>query len=88
MFRGRSGTDCEEFIRAVYTYALENDKTDDNRWIAAYAATRLLGKALRWFSRQDKTVKQDWSVLQVALLDQYPPSDDEEDVAIETKAQQ
>ncbi|KAG9020867.1 hypothetical protein FS837_007802, partial [Tulasnella sp. UAMH 9824] len=81
-------TDCEEFIRAVYTYAFENDKTDDKRWIAAYVATRLLGKALRWYSRQDKTVKQDWSALQVALLDQYPPSDDEEDVAKETKAQQ
>ncbi|KAG9025888.1 hypothetical protein FS837_004791, partial [Tulasnella sp. UAMH 9824] len=59
IFRGGSGSDCEEFIRAVYAYAFEKDKTDDNKWIAAYAATRLSGKALRWYARQDNTVKAD-----------------------------
>ncbi|KAG8925607.1 hypothetical protein FRC00_003816 [Tulasnella sp. 408] len=89
IFRGGSGSDCEEFIRAVYAYAFEKDKTDDNKWIAAYASTRLSGKALRWYARQDNTVKADWSALQVALLDQYPPSDDEEedDEADKPKAQ-
>ncbi|KAG8921392.1 hypothetical protein FRC00_008690, partial [Tulasnella sp. 408] len=89
IFRGGSGSDCEEFIRAVYAYAFEKDKTDDNKWIAAYAPTRLSGKALRWYARQDNTVKADWSALQVALLDQYPPSDDEEedDEADKPKAQ-
>lgn len=87
IFRGGSGSDCEEFIRAVYAYAFEKDKTDESKWIAAYAATRLSGKALRWYARQDNTVKVDWSALQVALLDQYPPSDDDEEEADEFKAQ-
>ncbi|KAG8950455.1 hypothetical protein FRC04_007470 [Tulasnella sp. 424] len=80
VFRGGSGSDCEEFVRAVYTYAFEKDKTEDNKWMATYAATRLSGKALRWYARQDNSVKMDWSALQIALLDQYPPSDDEDDV--------
>ena len=80
IFRGGSGSDCEEFIRSVYAYALEKNKIKDHEWIAAYAASRLSGKALRWFARLDNAVKADWSALQVALLDQYPPSDDEESV--------
>ncbi|KAG9040856.1 hypothetical protein FS837_013005 [Tulasnella sp. UAMH 9824] len=88
IFRGGSGSDCEEFIRAVYAYAFERDKTKDDEWIAAYAATRLSGKALRWYAQQDKAIKLDWSALQVALLNQYPPSDDEdEDAAIGLRAQ-
>ncbi|KAG9032058.1 hypothetical protein FS837_002818, partial [Tulasnella sp. UAMH 9824] len=59
IFRGGSGSDCEEFIRGVFAYAFEKDKTDDNKWIAAYAATRLSGKALRWYARQENTVKAD-----------------------------
>ncbi|KAG8913739.1 hypothetical protein FRC01_004410, partial [Tulasnella sp. 417] len=79
VFRGTSGSDCEEFIRAVYAFAFEKDRAKDDEWIATYAATRLSGKALRWYARQDKAVKLDWSALQVALLDQYPPSDDDDD---------
>ncbi|KAG9040857.1 hypothetical protein FS837_013006, partial [Tulasnella sp. UAMH 9824] len=64
-------------------------KAKDDEWIATYAGTRLSGKALRWYVRQDKAVKLDWSALQVALLDQYPPSDDDDeaDTALEPKAQ-
>ncbi|KAG9021155.1 hypothetical protein FS837_007523 [Tulasnella sp. UAMH 9824] len=90
VFHGGTSSDCEEFIRAVYAYAFEKDKAEDDKWIAIYAASRLSGQALRWYARQDKAVKLDWSALQVALLDQYPPSDDDgrkEDVAIESTAQ-
>ncbi|KAG8950454.1 hypothetical protein FRC04_007469 [Tulasnella sp. 424] len=85
VFRGGSGSDCEEFVRAVYTYAFEKDKTEDDKWMASYAATRLSGKALRWYARQNNSVKMDWSALQVALLDQYPPPDDENDVGLNTQ---
>ncbi|KAG9023102.1 hypothetical protein FS837_005961, partial [Tulasnella sp. UAMH 9824] len=89
VFRGGSGSDCEEFVQAVYAYAFERDRAKDDEWIATYAATLLSGKALRWYAKQDKSVKLDWSALQVALLDQYPPSDDEdeEDAAIGPRAQ-
>ncbi|KAG9019127.1 hypothetical protein FRB90_006195 [Tulasnella sp. 427] len=75
-FRGESGSDCEEFIRSIYTYVLQHDKADDDKWTASYAASRLGGPALRWFARLDPAIKKDWATLQVALLDQYSPLDD------------
>ncbi|KAG8926948.1 hypothetical protein FRC01_008192 [Tulasnella sp. 417] len=72
VFRGGSGTDCEEFIQAVYTYAFDKGKADDTKWIAAFAATRFAGPVLRWFARLNPDTRTDWLALQIALLDEYP----------------
>lgn len=72
LFRGGSGTDCEEFIQSIYAYAFDKEKAEDNKWISAFVATRFSGPALRWFARLSPDVKADWNTLQVALLDEYP----------------
>lgn len=72
VFKGGSGTDCEEFIRSVYTYAFDKGKAEDNKWIAAFAATRFSGPVLRWFARLSPDARTDWLALQIALLDEYP----------------
>ncbi|KIO16992.1 hypothetical protein M407DRAFT_33362 [Tulasnella calospora MUT 4182] len=71
VFKGGSETDCEEFIRFVYTYAFDKGKAKDNNWIAAFAATRFSGPVLRWFARLSPDARTDWLALQVALLDEY-----------------
>ncbi|KIO26541.1 hypothetical protein M407DRAFT_24127 [Tulasnella calospora MUT 4182] len=72
VFKGGSGTDCEEFIRSVHTYAFDKGKAEDNKWIAAFAATRFSGPVLRWFARLSPDARTDWLALQIALLDEYP----------------
>ncbi|KAG9020021.1 hypothetical protein FS837_008658, partial [Tulasnella sp. UAMH 9824] len=44
VFQGGTSSDCEEFIRAVYAYAFEKDRAEDDKWVATYAATRLSGR--------------------------------------------
>ncbi|KIO22237.1 hypothetical protein M407DRAFT_28250 [Tulasnella calospora MUT 4182] len=60
---------CCEFIADVLRYALDMGLSDDKKWIADYAATRLRGSAMYWYTIElDKGSKSDWDKFQVALL--------------------
>ncbi|KAG8896739.1 hypothetical protein FRB99_008682 [Tulasnella sp. 403] len=48
------------------------NKTDDSKWVAEYASACMAGNALRWHARLDPSIRKDWSLLQIALLDEFP----------------
>jgi len=77
-FTGSSCTECEQFIHAVRGKAFEQGKdlNDDTFWIAQYASTGFSGDALRWHTTLDDSTRQDWSLLEKALLKQYQRPED------------
>ncbi|KAG8963818.1 hypothetical protein FRC05_004506 [Tulasnella sp. 425] len=43
IFRGTNAIDYEDFIQRVNAYAFANHRSDDKRWIAAFALSRIGG---------------------------------------------
>ncbi|KIO24334.1 hypothetical protein M407DRAFT_26241 [Tulasnella calospora MUT 4182] len=68
-FRGDTNDEAEDFIRAVNIQAFRIDKSDDQKWITTFASACLSGKALRWYRQLPFTTRQDWDLLQEAILD-------------------
>lgn len=75
IFRGTNAIDCEDFIQRVNAYAFANHRSDDKRWIAAFALSRMSGPVLRWFSEQEEPVQNNWGRLSIALLRRFPSTD-------------
>lgn len=60
---------CYDFFADILRYALHMGQNDDKRWIAVYAATRLRGSAMRWYTLElDDASKSDWNKFQAAIL--------------------
>ncbi|KAG8892143.1 hypothetical protein FRB99_002922, partial [Tulasnella sp. 403] len=76
-FQGIDGAECEAFINAIRSKAYEEGKDEDPRWMARYAATCFIGSALRWHIKLDKEIRNDWALLEDALIDKYPPVEEE-----------
>ncbi|KAG8905293.1 hypothetical protein FRB99_000266 [Tulasnella sp. 403] len=76
-FKGIDGAECEEFINAVRSKAFEANKDEDPVWMARYASTCFVGNALRWHISLDKETRSDWTLLESALMQKYPPVDAE-----------
>ncbi|KAG8892242.1 hypothetical protein FRB99_002855, partial [Tulasnella sp. 403] len=70
IFEGIDGIECEDFIHLVRRRAYLEGR--DNEWIVNYAATCLVGDALRWYLGLDEEVQEDWRLLQKALIAKYP----------------
>lgn len=68
-FRGDTNHEAEDFIRAVNIQAFKLDKSDDQKWITTFASACFSGKALRWYRQLPPTTRQDWGLLQEAILD-------------------
>ncbi|KAG9031815.1 hypothetical protein FS837_002884 [Tulasnella sp. UAMH 9824] len=77
-FKGTGWEECDEFISAIRARALWEGKQRDSAWKADFATPLFSGKALSWHSRLPEDVREDWSKLEIALLDRWPPSDDHE----------
>lgn len=71
-FYGRSGEECEAFIREVRKVAFREGKSRDTNWMADFASTCFFGQALRWYEALDLGVRCDWEDLKLALLEKYP----------------
>lgn len=71
-FRGDDGNECEDFIQSIRSHVFEKGKHEDQKWMASYAATCFSGPALRWHTQLDNNVKQDWALLETALLERFP----------------
>lgn len=52
--------------------AFEKGKHEDPKWMASFAGTCFSGLTLRWHSQLDNSVKQDWALLEPALLERFP----------------
>ncbi|KAG8900915.1 hypothetical protein FRC00_010204, partial [Tulasnella sp. 408] len=73
LFKGTSWEECNDFIRAIRATAWREGKQRDDAWMADFAALHFSQGALSWHSRLPRDVRQDWSKLETALLDRWPP---------------
>lgn len=76
-FSGSDGLEAEKFIRAVRKAAFAQQKLDDSKWMAQFASICLEGDALRWHTKLDNATKNEWPLLEAALLQQYPREDEQ-----------
>ncbi|KAG8999217.1 hypothetical protein FRB90_012128 [Tulasnella sp. 427] len=80
-FKGKSGSECESFIRSIRRIAWEEGKVQDKTWMAYFASIHFAGRALKWHSDLPPDAQQDWGKMEKALLERWPPpesSDDDE----------
>ncbi|KAG8915558.1 hypothetical protein FRC00_002905 [Tulasnella sp. 408] len=78
-FKGTGWEECDDFISAIRARALWEGKQRDSAWKADFAAPLFSRKALSWHSRLPEDVRDDWSKLEIALLDRWPAPDDDEE---------
>ncbi|KAG8946971.1 hypothetical protein FRC04_011266 [Tulasnella sp. 424] len=69
IFRGDGNLEAEDFIRAVNIQAFKIEKSDDQKWTSTFASISFSGKALRWYQQLPLNTRQDWGLLQKAILD-------------------
>ena len=74
-FKGTSGWECEEFIRAIRAKAFADEKDGDEQWMLRLMVAHLSGKALRWYSTLHSSVKGSWEDMVDAMLAEYPTED-------------
>lgn len=77
-FKGKDWEECNNFIRAIRARALWEGKQRDSAWIADFAAPQFSHKALSWHCQLPQDVQQDWFKLLIALLDCWPPPEDDD----------
>ncbi|KAG8962842.1 hypothetical protein FRC05_005090 [Tulasnella sp. 425] len=75
-FRGKSGAECENFIKSIRKAAWKEGKLRDALWMADLASLHFSGKALKWHSDLPLDVRQDWFKQEMALLEHWPPPAD------------
>lgn len=73
LFYGRSAEEAQTFVRMVRNAALDNEKYNDGRWMAAFASPLFVGEAFRWHSSLGYDVRSNWGVLEQAILTRYDP---------------
>ncbi|KAG8894527.1 hypothetical protein FRB99_001199 [Tulasnella sp. 403] len=79
VFKGEDAAECEDFIQNIRRYAFSQGKLKDNEWMALFASTCLSGKALRWHKKLDKETKENWDLLETALLEKWSTGDSDPD---------
>ncbi|KIO28416.1 hypothetical protein M407DRAFT_22462 [Tulasnella calospora MUT 4182] len=71
IFTGGSAEEAEDFIFAIKKRAYSKGKHKDNVWITEFISICFAKKALRWYIRLDPETRNDWELLQRAILDEY-----------------
>ncbi|KAG8894648.1 hypothetical protein FRC01_012847, partial [Tulasnella sp. 417] len=82
-FKGKDPAECDTFISSIRARALWEGRQRDSAWKADFAAPLFSGKALLWHSRLPEDVRDDWSKLEIALLERWPPPEDDNDPPIQ-----
>ncbi|KAG8896464.1 hypothetical protein FRC00_005922, partial [Tulasnella sp. 408] len=72
LFYGHGGEEAEQFVFLVRQIILDAGKQKDNEWIITLVSGCFVGDALRWHVSLDSSIREDWSLLEVAILAQYP----------------
>ena len=78
VFYGQSGVECEDFIIAVRRLARKFNKGNDPAWIAEMIWVCFEEDALQWHISLDNDVRQDWTQLEKALIQRFPPPENRE----------
>lgn len=71
-FYGQSGEEAEQFVHLVRQRARDAGKQKDNDWIINFVLDCFVGDALRWHVSLNQSIQEDWKMLQLAILVQYP----------------
>ncbi|KIO30386.1 hypothetical protein M407DRAFT_20459, partial [Tulasnella calospora MUT 4182] len=72
LFHGNSGEEAEQFVFSVRRQIWDAGKQKDNDWVITFVSDCFLGNALRWHVSLDSSIREDWKLLEVAILAQYP----------------
>lgn len=72
LFYGHSCQEAEQFVFSVRQRIRDAGKHQDNDWIITFVSDCFVGNALRWHVSLDSGIREDWKLLQVAILAQYP----------------
>ncbi|KAG8948353.1 hypothetical protein FRC04_009849 [Tulasnella sp. 424] len=75
IFCGKNGEEAEQFVFSVRQRARDAGKQKDNDWIIAFISDSFVGDALRFHVSLDSSIQENWKLLQVAILAQYPRED-------------
>ncbi|KIO33718.1 hypothetical protein M407DRAFT_3780 [Tulasnella calospora MUT 4182] len=73
VFYGMDGVEAEEFIRSVLKAAKVAGRLRDDSWILDEVYVAFAGDALRWYIELDVETRNDWLLLQRAIMQKYPP---------------
>lgn len=71
LFYGHSGEEAERFVFSVRQRIRDAGRQKDNDWIITFVSDCFVGEALRWHVTLDSRVREDWKLLQVAILAQF-----------------
>ncbi|KAG9007694.1 hypothetical protein FRB90_009266 [Tulasnella sp. 427] len=77
-FRGNDFAECEAFIPAIRKVGFKTDRLRNAGWMADFASLHFVGGALKWHSQLPKDVQEDWNKLVQALLNRWPPHEDDD----------
>lgn len=58
-------------MRSIRQRAFSEDKIGDYQWMAAQASGHFADKAGKWYDGLEQSVKDDWLLLERALLSKY-----------------
>ncbi|KIO30385.1 hypothetical protein M407DRAFT_20458 [Tulasnella calospora MUT 4182] len=72
LFHGHSGEEAEQFVFSVRRRIRGAGKQKDNDWVIDFVSDCFVGDALRWHVSLDSSIREDWKLLEVAILAQYP----------------
>jgi len=64
-------TATEAFIRRIHLYGIAQNRHEDDRWMAALAASSLSGPALAWFCEQPEEVQTSWRNMRRYMLAKF-----------------
>ncbi|KAG9044427.1 hypothetical protein FS837_008156 [Tulasnella sp. UAMH 9824] len=77
IFRGKSGKECDSFIRYIRQAAFERDKHRDYEWMAGFASSLYSGRALRWHSKLEDNVRENWKALEQEMIEEFGVAESE-----------
>lgn len=81
LFYGHSSDEAEQFVFSVRRRIWDAGKQKDNDCIMTFVSDCFVGKALRWHVSLDSSVRGDWKLLETAILAQYTPEGQSDQVS-------
>ncbi|KIO27088.1 hypothetical protein M407DRAFT_23630 [Tulasnella calospora MUT 4182] len=77
IFRGKNGKECDSFIRYIRQAAFEREKHRDYEWMAGFASSLYSGRALRWHSKLEDDVRENWKLLEREMIEEFGVAESE-----------
>lgn len=72
IFKGLDLEEAELFIIAIRSLARNENKLDDDAWMADLASTCVRGRAMSWHAELDESCQRSWYLLVRAINAEWP----------------